>query len=108
MSQPSPHETAQVLLEQGKAFYEIELSLLATGISPQEAAACIGQLKKKHYHLQNRRGMALIGAGVVLCIVGFIVVITQQHAGTVFNVALYGMTGVGSTSIMGGLALIMG
>ncbi len=108
MSQPSPLETAQALDEQGKPFDEIELSLLATGLAPDEAAGYVSQLRKKHYHLQNRRGMLFIGAGVVLCVVGFIVVITQQHAGTVFKVALYGMTGVGGTSIMGGLAMVMG
>ena len=49
----------------------------------------------------------LIAVGVFLCVSGFVLVVTQQ-TGTVFNVALYGMTGAGGSCIMGGLALLIG
>jgi len=59
---------------------------------------------------QNRhhsKGILLIGIGVVLCVTGFILVITQE-SGATFNFALYGMTGTGGSCLVGGLALIMG
>ena len=62
---------------------------------------------QSHHHLKGRRGVLLIVVGVFLCVSGFVLVVTQQ-TGTVFNVALYGMTGAGGSCIMGGLALLIG
>ena len=65
------------------------------------------QLPQNHHHIKSRKGILLIGIGVVLCVTGFVLVVTQQ-TGDVFNFALYGMTGAGGSCIMGGLALLIG
>lgn len=79
--------------------------------SPTQASTQVADEVKQpapnHHHIKGRRGILLIGVGVFLCVSGFVLVVTQQ-TGTVFNVALYGMTGAGGSCIMGGLALLIG
>lgn len=50
----------------------------------------------------------MIFAGAVLCLLGFIAVVTYAQEGTALNVALYGITGTGGTALMGGLFLLVG
>lgn len=53
-------------------------------------------------------GLLMIFAGAVLCLLGFIAVVTYAQEGTALNVALYGITGTGGTALMGGLFLLVG
>ena len=106
MQQPLPTTSAAHSAQsqgQNKSFAE-------TGTLNADTAQSIDgakQLSNNPHHVKGRKGLVLIAAGVVLCVSGFVLVITQQ-TGTVFNFALYGMTGAGGSCIMGGLALIMG
>jgi hypothetical protein len=53
-------------------------------------------------------GMTLIGLGVLCCISGFVLMFNSSFGSFQFNVSLYGLTGAGGSSIMGGLFLLLG
>ena len=99
---------AQKLFAQNKSLTEIEQQLNADGYAPEEVTDTMTQIRKSHHHRMSTMGMMLVGMGVVLCIAGFGALFCSSYGCTTFNVALYGMTGAGGTSIMGGLFLIMG
>ena len=106
-SAPGAIANAQNLIEQGKSLAEIETGLLNSGHSIEDVAAVVAQLKQLQYRKQSRSGILLIALGVIFCVTGFIAVVTLAHPDAAFNFALYGMTGLGSTSILGGLFLIL-
>ena len=53
-------------------------------------------------------GMTLIGLGVLCCITGFVLMFNSSFGSFQFNLSLYGLTGAGGSSIMGGLFLLLG
>jgi hypothetical protein len=83
------------------------ISKLDVLISSTSTESPVLMLIVVRYHQRGCKGLLLIGIGIVLCVAGFLVVITQQ-TGPAFNFALYVMTGIGATCIISGLALIMG
>ncbi len=99
---------AQGLLEQGKTFSEIQQALTERSVPDEDITQVMTHVKDTRYQKHRSIGMPLIAAGVVLCVTGFIVVVVSTHTGTAFNLALYGMTGVGASTIMGGLFVILG
>lgn len=94
--------------EQGSSMAEIEATLTAQELSPEDVAEMMTQLKRRRHDHQSRRGMVLIAAGVVLCFGSFVALCTMSDCGTTFNIVLYGMTGIGGTCIFTGLYLILG
>jgi hypothetical protein len=99
---------AQKLFAQNKSLTDIEKQLNNAGFAADEVTDTMTQIRRSHHHRMSNMGMLLIGMGVVLCIVGFGALFCSSYGCTTFNVALYGMTGAGGTSIMGGLFLILG
>ena len=99
---------AQDLFAKGKNFEEIQKHLTHAGYPAEEIAGVMAHIKDMRYEKQRRVGLPLIAAGVVLCVTGFILVVSASHTGTVFNVVLYGMTSLGGATIMGGLFTILG
>jgi hypothetical protein len=99
---------AQKLFAQNKSLTDIEKQLNDTGYATEEVTDTMTQIRKSHHHRMSNMGMMLVGIGVLLCIGGFAALFCSSYGCTTFNVALYGMTGAGGTSIMGGLFLIMG
>jgi hypothetical protein len=59
-------------------------------------------------HKPGKFGLCLIGAGVICCLAGFVLLLNSSFDSTTFNVSLYGLTGMGGSSIMGGLFLLLG
>ncbi len=53
-------------------------------------------------------GLLLIGLGVFCCIIGFVLMLNSNFGSFQFNASLYGLTGMGGSSIMGGLFLLLG
>lgn len=94
--------------EQGSSMAEIEAALIAEGNNPETVTEMIAELKRRRHDHLSRIGMVLIAAGVMLCIGSFIALCTMSDCGTTFNIALYGMTGIGGTCIFAGLYLILG
>lgn len=62
----------------------------------------------KSRHKFGNLDMLLIGGGVLCCIVGFILMFNSSFGSLQFNVSLYGLTGAGGSSILGGLFLLLG
>lgn len=104
----TPTHHAQQLAEQGKSFEEIERMLKAAGHSAEETDEILRPLKTVRYEKHRKIGMPLLALGVFLCLAGFAITYISSHSGFGFHFALYGMTGLGASSIMGGLALIIG
>lgn len=99
---------AQKLFAENRSPADIEKQLHSEGYDTDEVAETMRHIKKSHHHRMSNMGMLLIGIGVLLCIGGFAVLFCSSYDCAGFNLALYGMTGAGGTSIMGGLFLIMG
>ena len=99
---------SQQLFEKGKSNNEIATYLTSAGYTADELAEAATHLKKLGNQKKQRLGLMLIAVGVFLCVTGFIVVLVAINQGTSFNFALYGMTSLGATSIMGGLFSILG
>jgi hypothetical protein len=101
--------SAQSWLAEGKSFDEIQSMLNDTGLSAEDVDSVMKQVKDQRYESQRRRGLPLIGIGAMLCVLGCVVtILTSDTGGAGFHFALYGMTGVGATTIMGGLAIVLG
>ena len=101
--------TAQGWLAEGKSFDEIHSMLNETGLSADDVDAVMQQVKDQRYEKQRKKGLPLIAIGAMLCVLGCIVtILTTDAGGAGFHFALYGMTGVGATTIMGGLAIVLG
>ena len=104
-----PHiALADELIAKNISSHEIEKHLSEAGYTTDDVAAAL-----QHVGLSSKRGHSSIGAllicfGVMMCVVGFAILITSSHTGTAFDIALYGLTGTGGTSIVGGMALIFG
>ena len=105
----SSHLTlAQELMVNNASAAEIEKRLSEAGYSADEIAAALDHLQRSRRQGLSKMGAILIGLGVLMCIGGFAVLITSTDQGMSFNIALYGLTGTGGTSIVGGMALILG
>ena len=102
------YAVAQGLLEQGKTFDEIKNILTDESLSAEDINLVMTHIKDARYQKHRSIGVPLIAVGVVLCITGFIVVVISSQTGMAFNLALYGMTGIGASTIMGGLFVILG
>ena len=101
--------SAQSWLAEGKSFDEIQSMLNDTGLSAEDVDSVMKQVKDQRYESQRRRGLPLIGIGAMLCVLGCVAtILTSDTGGAGFHFALYGMTGVGATTIMGGLAIVLG
>lgn len=101
--------SAQSWLAEGKSFDEIQALLNDTGLSAEDVDSVMKQVKDQRYESQRRKGLPLIGIGAMLCVLGCVVtILTTDAGGAGFHFALYGMTGLGATTIMGGLALVFG
>ena len=59
-------------------------------------------------HKSGNLGLTLIGLGVLFCISGFVLMFNSSFGSLQFNLSLYGLTGAGGSSIMGGLFLLLG
>ncbi|MFN8276380.1 MAG: hypothetical protein U0T84_02760 [Chitinophagales bacterium] len=88
----------------GKSDTAIESELAAQGHAQDVIKAAFTDERANSSH----NGLLLIGVGVVLCVVGFVAVVCFADCERVFELALYGMTGVGGTTIMGGLYMLLG
>ena len=86
---------------------EIEKRLSVAGYNTDEIAAALDHLQHSRRQGLSKMGAILIVLGVLMCIGGFAVLITSTDQGMSFNIALYGLTGTGGTSIVGGMALIL-
>ncbi len=104
----TPTHYAQELAAQGKSFDEIERTLKAAGHTSNETEEALRPLKAIQYEKRKRIGMPLLALGVVLCIAGFAITYLSSPSGFWFHFALYGITGIGASSIMGGLFLLLG
>lgn len=100
---------AQLWLSEGKSFDEIEQLLAANNISENEIETTMKHIKDIRYEEHRKRGLPYVLFGALLCITGAVVAVcTFESGGTGFHIALYGMTGLGVTCIVGGLAHIFG
>ena len=101
-------ELATRLQKEGKCTDEVREHLIQSGATGQEADAALRELRNLHFEKCKRIGIPLIVLGALLCIGGFLAtfLLSQQDGG--FNFALYGMTGAGATSLVGGLAILFG
>lgn len=104
----TPTHYAQELAAQGKSFEEIERTLKAAGHTSNETEEALRPLKTIQYEKHKRIGIPLLALGVLLCVMGFAITYISSHSGFGFHFALYGMTGIGASSIMGGLFLLLG
>lgn len=104
----TPTHYAQELAAQGKSFEEIERTLKAAGHTSNETEEALRPLKTIQYEKYKRIGIPLLALGVLLCVMGFAITYISSHSGFGFHFALYGMTGIGASSIMGGLFLLLG
>ena len=104
-----PHlALADELIAKSTSAAEIESRLSEAGFCTDEISAALDHVRHIRREGFSKAGVMLIGLGVLMCIVGFIVLITSTHEGLSFDIALYGLTGTGGTSIVGGMALIFG
>ena len=105
---PSHIALADELLAKSTSPADIEKQLSEAGFSTDDIAAALDHLHLSPQRGHSNTGALLIGLGVILCLVGFVVLITSTHEGLTFDIALYGLTGSGATSIVGGMAMIFG
>ena len=109
------HNTSQVtwnitlkLFAKGKSIDDIQNHLNQTNHAPEKIAEAILHVKNLRNEKERRVGFTLIAVGALLCITGFIIVVLTSSESITFNVALYGVTGIGATSIIGGLFTLLG
>ena len=110
-----PHNTAQATLDiaqelfaKGKSIDDIQKHLNETSHAQEKIDEAVLHVKNLRNEKERRIGFPLIALGATLCITGFIIVVLTSNESITFNVALYGVTGVGATTIMGGLFTILG
>ena len=99
---------AQKLFSHGKTVAEIEKHLKENEHLPEHIEEAVIHIKNMRNEKERRIGFPLIALGAVLCVTGFIIVVLTSAESITFNVALYGVTGLGATTIMGGLFTILG
>jgi hypothetical protein len=68
----------------------------------------IKHVKDERYEAQHKKGIPLIALGVVICLIGFAATTFATDTGAGFKFYLYGLTTIGATTIVGGLAFIVG
>lgn len=95
-------------LKEGKSFDQIHQQLLAKGVSDNDAEELMKHIRDERYEVQRKKGIPLIALGVALCFVGCFATLMLSDNGVGFNVCLYGLTSIGATTIVGGLAFILG
>ncbi|MCW5909068.1 MAG: hypothetical protein KIS94_14480 [Chitinophagales bacterium] len=96
------------LSAQGKSEEEIERQLWQQGYNPEEICTMLKPLRDARYEKHRKIGLPLLLFGALLCVIGFAVTCFASHGTFEFHFGLYGMTGVGATSVMAGLFLIVG
>lgn len=102
------NEEMHQLLAQGKSEEEIERQLWQQGYNEEAICAMLKPLRDARYEKQRRIGLPLLLLGALLCVTGFAVTYFASHGTLGFHIGLYGLTGVGATSVMVGLFLIVG
>jgi len=95
-------------LKEGKTYQQIHEELVQSGIDSDQVNELMKHIKDERYEAQRKKGIPLIAIGVALCVVGCIATVVISDTGTGFNFCLYGLTSIGATSIVGGLAFILG
>jgi hypothetical protein len=108
ISQEIMAQRAEELLKAGKTSSEIALQLQEFGLSETEAEHLTKQVCNSHHDKQVKKGLPLLAVGAVLCFMGCAVAMSHMEIGPVFHISLYGMTGLGATSIIAGLMFILG
>ena len=103
-----PLAMAQNLFTKGKNMDEAHKHLKESGHSEEKITSIMGHFKILRNEKQRRIAVPLLAVGVFLCVTGFFAVIIAVQSGGNFEIALYGMTSLGATSIMGGLFTLLG
>jgi hypothetical protein len=87
---------------------EIERALKSNGYAVEDIEQALRPIKAIRYEKHRRIGLLLLAPGILLCIAGFAITYISSHSGFGFHFGLYGMTDLGASPIMGGLALLLG
>ena len=105
----NPHlDTAHKMLKEGKTFDQIQHHLLSTGEDSEVVNELMKHVKDERYEAQRKKGIPLIALDFVICLIGFAAIIFMTDTGAEFQFYLYGLTTIGATTIVGGLAFIVG
>ena len=90
------------LLSEGYTLSQIEEQL--SEAEKQEAAAFI---QKKKFEKRKTLGAVMAVAGGFLCVFGFFITMFLMQQDVNFHVALYSVTGLGGSLLLGGMIAVM-
>lgn len=96
------------LFHQGLSVSQIEQELTQLGMSAEELEAHLKHVKNLRYAKHRNLGFTLLAVGAILCLSGCVLTFLHDYSSMYAAFTLYGLTIVGTCSVLGGLALILG
>lgn len=89
-------------------FEEIRIRLCKHCEDEELVTIIISKSKTDYYNQRRKEGTLVLGIGLVLILLGFVITCFNYHANQSVTLAMYGLTSAGILVVMWGLYKIMG
>lgn len=99
---------SEELFHQGLSVPEIERELQQHNLSVDELEAHMKHIKNLRYAKHRNLGFTLLALGALLCLSGCVLTFLHDYSSMYAAFSLYGLTILGTCSVLAGIALILG
>ncbi len=99
---------AEQYLASGMNFETIKEKLLQRYNNDEVIMIIISQIKREYYNKRRKEGTSILGIGLAIILVGFVLTCFNYHANESVTFAMYGLTSTGILIVLWGLYKILG
>lgn len=99
---------ADQYLANGMDFETIKEKLLQRYNDEELILMIISKTKKDYYNKRRKEGTSILGIGLTMILVGFVLTCFNYHTNQSVNFVMYGLTSIGILIVLWGLYKILG
>lgn len=104
----NPYEHAETLFNQGLTLEEVRQQLAASGYEGETLDEHLKHVRKLKTQKQVKLGFNLILLGALLCVTSCVATFFHSYSASYMTFSLYGMTFIGASLVLVGLAFVFG
>jgi hypothetical protein len=102
----TPGQYTMRMLEEGETREQIEKALMEQGHAYAFVKELVAETAKLRYAQRRVKGLAMILGGALICLISFLLTVTDAVSGNTYFTVLFGLTSLGVIVVFVGLMYV--